>query len=188
MSSTAFDALPFPLAALVVALLLGIGVTMLFRAVVPRTMTRVFRASNAEKRYVEMMREGYMVRDRLRVLQNEAEKLASQRARLDGEMRALSRRLAVAESRPPDFIHEVGDPRAGPNKYIARLTVDSTSPFLKPSSDLYNPIWRHLNLAEIWATSREHARQLLDLAYPDKLGYQKMFIDGQTPPTGGAAR
>ena len=185
MSSAEFDAVTFPLIALIGALALGIGVTLIFRAVVPPMLARTYHAGDAEKRTLVLLREGYEIRNRVRTLQKEADRLEAQRARLDTEMRGLERKLAAADARPPDFVHEIGDPRTGPTRYVARVAVDAASPFLKPASDLYNPQWRYLNLAEIWATSRDHARQLLDLAYPDKLGYQKQFLDG---PSGDSQR
>ncbi len=179
MSSAQFDTFTFMLSALMATLMLGLGVSLLFRVVVPPMIVRLFKVADAEKGYLEAAREGLVVRNRLRALQAESQQLESQRSRLNSEVQALKRQVAAAASRPPDFIHEIGEARIGQAKHVARVAATSGSPLLKPSSELYNPIWRHLNLAEIWAFTPDEAANQLDLFFPDKLGYQKHLLEGQ---------
>jgi hypothetical protein len=188
MSTAEFDNYTLMLATLMAALMVGLGVTMIFHAVVLPTVHRLFGVAEAERRYLEVARRGLIIRNRVRGLQAEVHQLESQRSRLNKELQTLQRQFAAAATRPPDFIHEIGEPRAGQTKHVARVTVVSGSPLLKQASELYNPMWRHLNLAEVWASSPAEARQQLDLAYPDKLGYQKHFLDDQTTRAGDRVR
>lgn len=173
------DDVTFMLLILVGSLLLGIGATVLFRGTVPGLMARMYRTDDAERKYLDLLKEGYVVRNRVRGLQSEFSQLENQRARLESDLRKLQRQIAQAASAAPDFVHEVGEPRAGQSKYVARLSVDASSPQLRSTSDTHNPMWYCVNLAEVWAGSRDEARQLLELAYSDKLGYQKVMIDSR---------
>ena len=166
------------------SLLLGILATTLFNRTVPQMLGRMFRTEEAEARYLELLKDGYAVRDRVRQLQNEYNQLDSFQGRQEGELRKLQRQIAATQNKVPDLIHEVGEPRPGANRFFARITVDGSSQYLKPASEVYNPIWHHVNLAEIWAGSRDEARQLLELAYSEKLGYQKTMVDSVVPPEG----
>ena len=194
--ATSDSAMPFPevdrltvlLMILVGSLLLGILATTLFSRTVPQLLARMFKTEEAESRYLELLKEGYVVRDRVRALQNEFNQLDSHHAWQESELRKLQRQIANMQNKIPDFIHEVGEPRAGANRYFARLTVDATSQYLKSASETYNPIWHHVNLAEIWAGTRDEARQLLELAYSEKLGYQKTMVDSPAPTLEGRNR
>jgi hypothetical protein len=188
MSAAQFDTFTVMFSALMATLIFGLGVSLLFRAIVPPMIARLFRVADAEKGYVEAARQGLVVRDRLRALQDELYQIESQKKRMVQDIQAVKKQIAAVESRPPDFIHEMGEPRVGQMKYIARVSVSVSSPLLRASSELYNPIWRHLNFAEIWASSPEEAANQLDLAYPDKLGYQKQFLDGQPTRSGDRGR
>ena len=188
MSATQFDTFTVMLSALMATLIFGLGVSLLFRAIVPPMIARLLRVADAEKGYAEAARQGLGIRDRIRALQNELYQLESQKKRITQDIQALKKQIAAIESRPPDFIHETGEPRVGQVKYIARVSVVASSPLLRASSELYNPMWRHLNFAEIWASSPEEAANQLDLAYPDKLGYQKQLLDGQPIRSGDRSR
>lgn len=161
---------------LVGSLLLGIVATALFRSTVPGLVARMFHTDEAERSYQSLLKEGFIVRDRLRALQNEQEHVENIRAKLESELRKVQRRATQMATAAPDFVHEVGDARVGHTRYLARLSVDSTSPLLRTTSESYNPMWHCVNLADIWAGSRDEARQTLELAYSDKLGYQKVFL------------
>ncbi len=188
MSAAAFNDFTVMLTTLMAALMFGLGVTLLFRAIVPPIINRMFHTGDTEKRYLEAARQGLVIRNQVRALQAESQQLDSQRIRLTSELQTLKRQSSAAASRPPDFIHEVGEPLAGQSKYVARVMVGTGSSLLRTSSELYNPIWRHLNLVDVWASTPEEARNRLDLAYPDKLGYQKHFLDGPPPRTGTPSR
>jgi len=188
MTPAEFDNFTLMLASLMATLMVGLGVTLVFRVVVLPAVNGLLGVVEAERRYLEVARRAMIIRNRVRDLQAEYRQLDSQRSRQNSELQTIQRQSAAAATRPPDFIHELGEPRAGQSKYVARVLVPSGSPLLKPASDLYNPIWRHLNLAEVWASSVEEARQHLDLAYPDKLGYQKHFLDGQPTQAGDRVR
>ena len=164
---------------LVGSLLLGIVATVIFRSTVPALIARMFRIEDAEASFNSRMGAAIGVRDRVRALQNELSQAKGGHTMLDTDQRKLRRQIAVANNAAPELIHEVGEARAGLNRYLARLTVESTSPFLRPSSDLYNPMWRQVNMAEVWAQTRDEARQQLDLAFSDKLGYMKVMVDSQ---------
>jgi len=188
MLFTEVDRLTVLLLVLVGTLLLGILATTIFSRTIPPLLARMFKTEEAESRYLELLKDGYIVRDRVRALQNEYNQLDLHHSRQEGELRRLQRQIANMQNKVPDFIHEVGEPRAGSNRYFARLTVDISSQYLKPASETYNPIWHHVNLAEIWAGHRDEARQLLELAYSEKLGYQKTMVDSPAPPLEGRSR
>jgi hypothetical protein len=48
-----------------------------------------------------------------------------------------------------------------------------------------NQIWRYNNVAEVWATSFEEAKQLIEVAFPFKMGFEKSF-QIQKGPSGEA--
>ncbi|MEI6986049.1 MAG: hypothetical protein WCK65_07975 [Rhodospirillaceae bacterium] len=162
---------------LVVSLLLGIAATATFCRTVPQIMARLFRTVEAEQKYLALLKDGYTLRERVRSLRNESDAFADRLSSQETVLRRLRRQIAHANSRVPDLIHEVGEPRSGNNKYLVRLSVESTSALIRTTSELYNPMWHHTNLIEVWAGSREEARHLAELAYSDKLGYQKSFIE-----------
>ncbi len=173
---------------LVGSLLLGILATVIFSRTVPPLLGRMFKTEEAEARYLDLLKDGYIVRDRVRSLQTEFNQLDLHRSRQESELRKLQRQIANTMNKIPDFVHEVGEPRIGHNRFFARLTVDATSQYLKVASESYNPIWHHVNLAEIWAGHRDEARQLLELAYSEKLGYQKTMVDSPGPVQEGHNR
>ena len=182
------DRLTVLLIILVGSLLLGILATVIFSRTIPPLLGRMFKTEEAEARYLDLLKDGDVVRDRVRSLQNEFNQLDNGHSRMEGEVRKLQRQIINTQNKISDFIHEVGEPRAGSNRYFARLTVDGSSQYLKPASESYNPIWHHVNLAEIWAGHRDEARQLLELAYSEKLGYQKTMVDSPAPDLEGRKR
>ena len=182
------DASTSALLVLLGALLLGIAATILFRTTVPGLLARIFRTDEAERKYLDLLKEGYVVRNRVRILQAEFNRLESAHGYAEADLRKVGRQVTAAETKIPDFIHEVGEPRSGQTKFVARLTLEPSSPALRTTSDTYNPMWHFVNLAEVWASSKEEARQTLDLAYSDKLGYQKVFVDSRLSKPGEHGR
>ncbi len=182
------DRLTFLLLILVGSLLLGILATVIFSRTVPEMLGKLFRTEEAESKYLDLLKEGYVVRDRVRALQSELDDLSSYHSRQEAEIRKLQRQIVNTQNKIPDFIHEIGEPKAGNLRYYARLSVDSTSQHMKPTSDTYNPIWHHVNLVETWAGNRDEARQILELAYSEKLGFHKLLVDSPTPNQEGRGR
>ena len=173
---------------LVGSLLLGILATVIISRTVPQLLGRMFKTEEAEAIYLDRLKDGYVVRDRVRALQNEFNHLDSEYSHMENDIRKLQRQITSMQNKVPDFIHEVGEPKPGYTRYYARLTVDSSSQYVRESSESFNPIWRHINLAEIWASHRDEARKLLELAYSEKLGYQKTMIDSPAPMQEGRGR
>ena len=182
------DQLTVLLLILVGSLLLGIMATYLFRSTVPAMLGKFFNTEVAEAKYLDLLKEGYVVRDRVRALQEELSQLELSFSRQDTESRKLVKQIATIRNKVPDFIHEIGDPREGCHRYCARLSVDNSSQYLRSTSEVYNPMWHHTNVVDIWAETRDEARKILEIAFSEKLGYQKTMIDTPVKSQEGASR
>lgn len=108
---------------------------------------------------------------------------SAENARIDSEARKAEKTIREIENQPPLFVHEVGDPRANLTRFYVNLSLTKASG--ETRSAPVNPIWRCANVAEVWATTQEEAKQAVEVSFPFKLGYNKSFM--RQPPPGTAA-
>lgn len=101
---------------------------------------------------------------------DEAEKLV---ARLTQRIKAAERETVRLESRPPSFLHVLGEPCADNQVFHANVERSGASAQGQPSL----PIWRYANKLEVHAPSRDAARAAADRVFPEKTGYLKVFQD-----------
>jgi hypothetical protein len=65
-------------------------------------------------------------------------------------------------------------------KFVATLSQAKASAEARAAGEKVqvNPIWRCANVAEIWAPSFDEAKQMVEVAFPFKLGFEKAFLRG----------
>lgn len=99
---------------------------------------------------------------------DEAEALV---ARLTQRTKAAEREVARLESRPPSFVHVLGEPSPENQVFHANVVRSGASAQGRPSL----PIWGYANKLVVHAPSRDAARAAADRVFPEKTGYLKVF-------------
>lgn len=105
--------------------------------------------------------------------------------RIESEARKAEKTIRELENQPPLFVHEVGEPRANLTRFVVNITLTKASGETRTAP--VNPIWRCANVAEVWATSQEEAKQLVETVFPFKLGFNKSFARQPAPAKPAAA-
>lgn len=102
--------------------------------------------------------------------------LASDRTRQTRELHRLQREIEEAVRRMPLFVHELGEPAPGLQKFQIKLSRHAGPPTTIDATQPPNPIWDHANLIDVWARNADEARQRADSSFPTKLGYLKVVV------------
>ena len=163
------------LLALTLILLVCILAANIFHKILPRMVERQGQLEEAEFRFREMQQDALELQNRLRELVNQCGRQELERSRIETELRKLQKSDVITPNHVPDFIHEVGEPRAGYRKYTARLSLENPTSYFRTTGEPYNPLWNNNNIAEVWSQDLEEARQMLELSFSIKLGFQKSF-------------
>jgi len=152
----------------------GAVMSTLLRELWPRQVIASARLGELENRLYTLHADLHERQTRVQEAIQRRNRLDSERLRLESEIRRMERALEELASRPPLFVHELGDPQHGHACFTVevRRRIDSRSSAQETS---VNPIWHHPNVAEVWARTKEEAHQLVDVAFPTKLGYVKSF-------------
>lgn len=173
------------LLALLVGLVLCIPATELFRRTLPGLVERLSQGQATERQTKALQDETVALHNRVRERYRERSRLESERARLGREVRKVEDKLGLHGPQVPDIVHEVGDPRPGQTRFTGRLTYEAGLMTSASETESRNPIWRHANFAETWASSQEEARQILEGTFSPKLGYKLSFSSFVKPPESG---
>jgi hypothetical protein len=163
-----------------IAIMLAGGVVLvnILREVLPKQIVQSAKLEEMENRIYVLHAEVHDRQERLAGLRAASNRQSSEKTRFESEIRKMDRAVMELANQPPLFIHELGDPQHGATKFIIDLRYQSPSRRNANGTSersILNPIWRKPNVAEVWARTQEEARQLVDVAYPTKLGFVKSF-------------
>lgn len=156
-------------------MLAAIPVARMMKGFLPNFVERNAGLDQLENRIYVLHSEVHEVQDRVDRLERRRNQQSAEKNRIESDIRKAEKAIRDLADQPPLFVHEVGNPQAGAMKHVVALEQSSAT--------AVNPIWRHANVAEVWAFSPEEARQLVEVAFPFKLGFQKIFQkSSQTAP------
>lgn len=165
------------LIAIVVIMLAAVPVAMMLKDFLPNVVEKSSGLDQLENRIYVLHAESHDLQDRVNTLVQRRNGQSSDKHRLETDIRKAEKQIKELSDQPPLFVHEVGDPQAGLCKFVATLAQAKASDAARASGErmTVNPIWRCANVAEIWAASLEDAKQMADVAFPFKLGFDKTF-------------
>ncbi|KAA0681383.1 hypothetical protein [Roseomonas genomospecies 6] len=165
-------------------MLAAIPVAMMLKRFLPEYLHRAAGISQLENRIYVLHSEIHELQDRVNVKVQRRNQVSADKHRIESENRKMERAIAEIALQPPLFVHEVGDPQAGMSKFLVNIAQEKASSTSRNSGDKsqVNPIWRCANVAEVWASGMEEARQLVELAFPFKMGFTKNFQKTQGRP------
>ncbi len=174
------------LIAIVIIMLAAVPVAMMLKDFLPNILEKSSGLEQIENRVYVLHAEAHELQNRVNQLVQRRNTQSSERHRLETDIRKAEKQIRDLAEQPPLFVHEVGDPQAGLMKFVATVTQEKASAAARAAGDRgpVNPIWRCANVAEVWASSFDEAKQMVDVAFPFKLGFQKSFMRGDAR-TGG---
>ncbi|AWK87033.1 hypothetical protein [Azospirillum thermophilum] len=172
------------LIAIAVILTAAVPVAMMLKDMLPGILERSSGLDQLENKIYVLHAEAQELQTRVNGLTQRRNQQTGDRSRLEGEIRKTEKLIADLGNQPPLFVHEVGDPQSSLTRFTAVVTQEKASATARASGDRsqVNPIWRHTNVAEVWAASLEEAKQMLDIAFPFKLGFNKTFQKAPRSP------
>ncbi|PWC81978.1 hypothetical protein TSH100_24845 [Azospirillum sp. TSH100] len=174
------------LIAIVIIMLAGVPVAMMLKDFLPNIMEKSGGLEQIENRVYVLHAEAQELQNRVNHLVQRRNSQFSDRNRLESDIRKAEKLIRDLADQPPMFVHEVGDPQAGLMKFVATVTQEKASAAARAAGERaqVNPIWRCTNVAEVWASSFDEAKQMCDVAFPFKLGFQKSFMRGDAKAGG----
>lgn len=166
------------LISIAVIMIAAIPTAMVLKDFLPGYLERSSKLDQLENRIYALHAEGHEIQDRVNALVSQRNAHSSERHRAEGEIRKMEKTIAELASQPPLFVHEVGDPKAGMSKYTVNIVQEKASSQARASGERapVNMIWRYANVAEVWAATYEEAKQLVETAFPFKMGFLKTFV------------
>lgn len=168
-------------------MLAALPVVMLLKSFLPTMIQRTAGIEQLENRIYVLHSETHEMQDRVQNLTARRNQVASDKHRLESEIRKMEKAIGDLANQPPLFIHEVGDPQVGMTRFKVNIQQDAASSLARAGGEkaAVSPIWRHSNVAEVWATNFEEAKQLVEIAFPFKMGFQKSFQRTPVPKSPG---
>jgi hypothetical protein len=168
------------LIAILVMMLVAAPVVALLKDFLPAQVEKAAKMDENENRIYVLHSEVHEAQARLSSLTAHRNQRSAENQRIDSEARKAEKGIRDIETQPPLFIHEVGEPRASLTKFLVNINLTKADGESRAAP--VNPIWRCANMAEVWASTQEEAKQLVEITFPFKLGYNKSFV--RQPPPG----
>ncbi|PWC32384.1 hypothetical protein [Azospirillum sp. TSO35-2] len=177
------------LIAIVIIMLAAVPVAMMLKDFLPNILEKSSGLEQIENRVYVLHAEAHELQNRVNHLVQRRNSQSSDRNRLESDIRKAEKLIRELASQPPLFVHEVGDPQAGLMKFVATVTQEKASSAARANGErvAVNPIWRCANVAEVWASSFDEAKQMVDVAFPFKMGFEKSFMRGDARKGGRPA-
>lgn len=165
------------LIAIAVIMLAALPLAAIMKDFLPGFMERSAGLDQLENRIYVLHSEAHDLQDRVNGLVGRRNQVSSEKHRVDSDIRKMEKTITDLADQPPLFVHEVGEPASNATAFLVNIQQEKASAQARLSGEkaAVNPIWRHTNVAEVWATSYEDAKQLVEIAFPFKLGFQKSF-------------
>lgn len=161
-------------------MLAALPVAAMMKDFLPGMLERTAGLDQLENRIYVLHSEAQEMQDRASGASARRNQQSSEKHRLETDIRRMEKAISDLAEQPPLFVHEVGEPAAGTSKYTVNVSREAAATAARNNGERAqaNPIWRYNNVAEVWASSFEEAKQLVETAFPFKLGYQKSFQKG----------
>jgi len=161
-------------------MLAALPVAALMKDFLPGLLERTAGLDQLENRIYVLHSEAQDMQDRVSGAVARRNQQSSEKHRLESDIRRMEKAIGDLAEQPPLFVHEVGEPSSNANKYTVNVNREAAAAAARANGERTqaNPIWRYNNVAEVWAASFEEAKQLVETAFPFKLGYQKSFQKG----------
>lgn len=161
-------------------MLAALPVAALMKDFLPGFIERTAGLDEIENRIYILHSEAHDMQDRANAATARRNQQSSEKHRLESDIRKMEKAITDLAEQPPLFVHEVGEPAANASKYVVNVSREAAAAQARANGERaqVNPIWRHNNVAEVWATSFEEAKQAVETAFPFKLGFQKSFQKG----------
>jgi len=165
------------LIAVVVIMLAAVPVAMMLKDFLPRLLERSAGLDQLENRIYVLHAESQELQNRVHSLTQRRNGQATERNRLETDIRKAEKQIRDLAALPPLFVHEVGDPQAGLTKFVVAISQEKASATARAAGEraAVNPIWRCANVAEVWAAGADEAKQMVEVAFPFKLGFETAF-------------
>lgn len=178
------------LVAIAVMMLVAVPVAIMMKDFLPGFVLRSAGLETLENRIYVLHSQAQDVQERVNVMVQRRNQVAGDKHRIDTDNRKMERAIAEIAEQPPLFVHEVGDPQAGLTKFVVTIAQEKASAAARAAGERaqVNPIWRCANVAEVWATNMEEAKQLVEIAFPFKMGFTTAFPRSAVPRKAGAPR
>jgi|AGTN01.1.fsa_nt_gi hypothetical protein len=166
------------LVAIAIIMVVAVPMVVILKDFLPRAIERSSNIQHLENRIYVLHSEVHDLQDRVGNLVANRNRQSAEQHRLEGDIRKIEKAIVDLATQPPLFVHEVGEPQAGASRFTVNLTLERASSAARSSGERapVNPIWRGTNVAEVWASTYEEAKQLVEVAFPFKLGFTKAFI------------
>ncbi len=99
------------------------------------------------------------------------------RKALDEIATKLQKQFDALSDRPPELVHEIGDPlmRTG-DVFAVTIAHRSGSGLIGIDGQPLNPIWNAAQVIEVWAASAERAKEVVEAKYPQNAGYRVLSV------------
>lgn len=165
------------LIAILVIMVVAAPLVALMKDFLPAQVEKAANLEQNENRIYVLHSELHEAQAQLNALMARRNQHSAENSRIDSDARKIEKSIREIENQPPLFVHEVGEPRANLTKFLVNVTLTKASG--ETRSAPINPIWRCANVAEVWASSQDEAKQIVEISFPFKLGYNKSF---QRPP------
>lgn len=178
------------LVAIAVMMLVAVPVAMMMKDFLPGFVLRSAGLEQLENRIYVLHAQAHDVQDRVNVMVQRRNQVSADKHRIDTDNRKMERAIAEITEQPPLFVHEVGDPQAGMTKFLVTIAQEKASSAARAAGERaqVNPIWRCANVAEVWASNMEEAKQLVEVAFPFKMGFTTTFPRSPVPRKAGAPK
>lgn len=161
-----------------------IPIAFILQNALPRLILRRAGAGQAESKIAILFKEAKNIEVRVKAMTARRNQLSAEQVRQESDVRKTEKAINDLFNKPPLFVHEIGEARTGISRYRATVEFEraSTTARVEGEKSQVNPVWRHVNVADVWATNMQDARVLLDAAFPFKLGYTTQFQGVGTQP------
>lgn len=168
------------LIAIAAIMLAAVPVAAIMRDMMPGFVERSAGLDQLENRIYVLHSEVQDMQDRVEAAVARRNHQTAEKQRVESDIRKMEKAITDLGERPPLFVHEVGEPAANTKKFTVNVTCEAAAMQARFAGEraAVNPIWRHANVAEVWATGFDEAKQLVETAFPFKLGFQKTFQKG----------
>ncbi|WP_051340183.1 hypothetical protein [Azospirillum halopraeferens] len=165
------------LVAILVIMVVALPIAFIMKDLLPRTLERSSGLEALQNRIYVLHSEAQDLQSRVADLVARRNQQSGEKHRIDSDTRKIEKQIVDLAAQPPTFVHEIGEPKAGATKFVVDIAQEAASARARVGGDraAVTPIWRYPNVAEVWANSYDEAKQLVDVAFPFKLGYQKSF-------------
>lgn len=173
------------LLAIVIIMALAAPFILMMKDFLPAQIEKTANLEQNENRIYVLHSEVHEAQAQLANVTAHRNQRSAEIQRIESEARKAEKTVRELENQPPLFVHEVGEPRANLTRFVVNITLTKASGETRTAP--VNPIWRCANVAEVWATSQEEAKQLVETVFPFKLGFNKSFARQPAPAKPAAA-